>query len=296
MPLWEGVISAIITPMKDGGEKVDAEAMRSYLDFIVEKGVDGVFVGGTTGEGPLLSLEERKQIAEVAVEKLKGKVKVIVHTGGITTEESIRLTKHSCEIGADAAGIVLPYFYGLDDEAILNHFVRIADAVPEFPLFIYNIPQCTCNNLSPELFERLLERVQTIVGVKTSNPDIFQIQEYVRVAKDRCSVFVGCDGLIFMGLCAGAKGIVSGNASCFPEPFVKIYRAFKGKDLEKARECQLVIDKVRETLGDGRYISSFKKALQLRGVKVGSVRAPHRELSQEEVVRLKESLKALELI
>ncbi|HHF98718.1 MAG TPA: 4-hydroxy-tetrahydrodipicolinate synthase, partial [Candidatus Aerophobetes bacterium] len=100
MPLWEGVISAIITPMKDGGEKVDAEAMRSYLDFIVEKGVDGVFVGGTTGEGPLLSLEERKQIAEVAVEKLKGKVKVIVHTGCITTEESIRLTKHSCEIGA----------------------------------------------------------------------------------------------------------------------------------------------------------------------------------------------------
>jgi 4-hydroxy-tetrahydrodipicolinate synthase len=296
MSIWKGVIAAIVTPLKDGGEKIDPQAMHSYCDFILQKGVQGLFVGGTTGEGPLLSLDERKLIAETVVNQVKGKARVIIQTGCITTDETIKLTQHSRSIGADAAAVLLPYYYNLDEEALLRHFVKIADVVPGFPLFIYNIPQCTCNNLSPRLLEKLLEEVETIGGIKTSNPDIFQIQEYVRLARDRCSVFVGCDGLILTGLAAGAKGIVSGNASCFPEPFVEIYQAFKRGNLEKTRECQIFIDKLQSILGDGLYIASFKKALGFRGVEVGNVRAPNRELSKEETDELRESLKKLGLI
>ena len=296
MSEWKGVVPAVVTPLKDKGGEIDIEAMRSYCDFLVERGIQGLFVVGTTGEGPLLSSDERKLIAETVVDQVKGKVRVIIQSGCITTEETIKLTQHTRDIGADAAGIVLPYYYGLDEEALFRHFARVAEAVPEFPFFIYNIPQCTGNNLSPGLFQKLIKNIDSLVGIKTSNPDIFQLQEYVRLAKDKCSIFVGCDGLILLGLTVGAKGIVSGNASAFPEPFVEIYQAFAKGDLPKARQCQALIDKLRAVAGAGCYIDAFKKALEFRGVRAGCVRAPHRELSAEEVAKLRESLKELKLI
>jgi len=295
MPVWKGVIAAIVTPLRHGGNSIDLGAIREYCDFIIEKGVHGVFALGTTGEGPLLSMSERKSIAEALVAHVHKRVKVIIQTGCITTEETIDLTKHCRDIGSDAAGIVLPYYYELDDEAIFQHFMRIGDAVPDFPLFIYNIPQCTGNNLTPTLLKRIVDRIETIVGVKTSNSDILQIQKYIRTAVGKCSIFVGFDGLILAGLSAGVEGIVSGNASAFPEPFVKIYRAFERGEVQKVREYQLFIDKLRNVLGDGG-IASFKTALGFRGIKVGSVREPNRGLSAEETARLRESLREMGLV
>ncbi|MFB0506744.1 MAG: dihydrodipicolinate synthase family protein [Thermodesulfobacteriota bacterium] len=295
MRVWKGVVSAIVTPLRDGGNDIDAEAMREYCDFIIQKGVDGIFALGTTGEGPLLSLSERKAIAEALVAHVNGKVPVIIQTGCIRAEQTIELTKHCHDIEADAAGIVLPYYYNLDDEAIFDHFMRIADTVPGFPLFIYNIPECTGNNLSPDLFGRLIDRIETVVGVKTSNCDIFQVQDYVRIAEDKCSVFIGCDALILASLSAGVRGIVSGNASVFPELFVMIYQAFDRGELQKVREYQLSIDKLIEVLAKGG-IASFKKALELRGIRVGGVREPNRNLSDGEAAELRESLREMGLV
>lgn len=295
MPVWKGVIAAIVTPLRPGGNSIDPGAIREYCDFIIEKGVHGIFALGTTGEGPLLSMSERKSIAEALVAHVNNRVKVIIQTGCMRAQQTIELTKHSHNIGADAAGIVLPYYYELDDDAIFQHFMRIADAVPDFPLFIYNIPQCTGNNLTPNLLKRIVDRTETIVGVKTSNSDILQIQEYIRIAAGKCSIFVGFDGLILAGLSAGVEGIVSGNASAFPEPFIKIYRAFERGEVQKVREYQLFIDKLRNLLGDGG-IASFKTALGFRGIKVGPVREPNRDLSAEETARLRESLRQMELV
>lgn len=295
MPVWKGVVSAIVTPLKDGGNSIDPEAMCDYCDFIIERGVDGIFALGTTGEGPLLSTSERKSIAEALVAHVNRRVAVIIQTGCIRAEQTIELTKHCRDIEADAAGIVLPYYYNLDDEAIFDHFVRIADTVPGFPLFIYNIPECTGNNLSPDLFGRLIDRIETVVGVKTSNCDIFQVQNYIRIAEDKCSVFIGCDGLILASLSAGVRGIVSGNASVFPEPFVRIYQVLDRGELQKAREYQLSIDKLIEVLAKGG-IASFKKALELRGIRVGGVREPNRNLSDEEAAELRESLREMGLV
>lgn len=295
MPLWKGVISAIVTPLKHGGDNIDPEAIREYCDFIIDKGVHGIFALGTTGEGPLLSVAERKSIAEALVAHVNKRVRVIIQTGSMRAEQTIELTKHSRDIGADAGGIVLPYYFELDDEAIFRHFMRIADAVPDFPLFIYNIPECTGNDLAPNLFKRITDSIETIVGVKTSNPDIFQVQDYIRIAEDRCSIFIGYDGLILAGLSAGVAGVVSGNASAFPEPFVEIYQAFERGEVQKAREYQVFIDKLRNVLGDGG-IASFKTALGFRGIKVGRVREPNRDLSAEETAKLRESLREMELV
>jgi dihydrodipicolinate synthase/N-acetylneuraminate lyase len=183
----------------------------------------------------------------------------------------------------------------LDDEAIFKHFVRIADAVPAYPLFIYNIPEFARNNLNPDLFGKLIERIETIVGLKNSSSDIFQAKDYIRIAGERCSLFVGYDALIHAGLSAGASGIVSGTASAFPEPFVGIYQAFERGEFQKTREYQLFIDRLLKVSGDGD-IASFKKALEFRGMRVGGVREPNRNLSDEEAAKLRESLREMGLV
>lgn len=292
----KGIIVAMITPLNDGGKEVDFGALRKYCEFLIAKGVQGLFVCGTTGEGPLLSIHERQSIAEVVVDQIKGRVKVIVQTGAITTEDTLQLTKHAQQIGADAAGIVLPYFYYFDENALLEHFISISQAVPNYPLFIYNIPQCAGNNLTPRLLTKLLERVDNIAGLKTSNPDLFQLQDFLQLLGEKYSIFVGCDRLGLAGLTMGAQGIVSGNASTFPEPFINLYRAFEKGDINTAREHQVFIDKLARVLKDGRYPAFFKSALELRAIKAGGVRAPHRELLPEEESQLKKFMEDESLI
>lgn len=296
MKQWDGVISAIVTPMKNNGNVIDTAPVKDYCDFIVNKRVSGIFSIGTTGEGPLLSLEEKKIISKAIVNAVNGRTKVIIQSGCITTEETIEMTRYSRDIGADAAGIVVPYYYNLDEEAIFIHFARVAEAVPDFPLFIYNIPQCTCNNLSIGLFERLISEIDSIVGIKTSNPDIFQVIGFVRAAKNRCSIFIGSDGLALTGLSSGANGIVSGNGSVFPEPLIDLYDNFKKGERDKTLAYQLIVDRMRTALGDGYYIDAYKKALSMLGINVGKPRKPNRELTKEEVKKLKESLSELGFI
>jgi 4-hydroxy-tetrahydrodipicolinate synthase len=286
----------MITPLKEGGRNVDHDALRKYCDFLAERGIHGVFCGGTTGEGPLFSVQERKEIAETVVSQLKTRVPVIIQSGCITTEQTIELTLHSQEIGADAAGILLPYYYGYNDDLLFSYFSEIANAVPDFPLFIYNIPQCTCNNMSPSLFERLLDSIGSIVGIKNSNADIFQDIEFVKRAKGRCSLFIGNDGLLLAGLSIGAKGLVSGNASAFPEPFLDFYNTYMKGDLSKVREKQDFIDRLSNILANGRDNASFKKALSFRGIKAGSVRSPDKDLLDEESQQLKKNLEELDLL
>jgi 4-hydroxy-tetrahydrodipicolinate synthase len=184
----------------------------------------------------------------------------------------------------------------LDNEEIFGHFMMIANAVPDFPLFIYNIPELTGNNLAPGLFRKLIDTTESIAGLKTSSADMLQIQDYIRAAEDKCSIFTGCDEVILSALSLGVNGIVSGNSSAFPEVFLRLYQAFDRGDLEKAREYQFFGCQLVKVLTDGPEIAMFKKALEFRGIKVGNVRGPNREVSDDEAARLKESLKEMGLI
>jgi 4-hydroxy-tetrahydrodipicolinate synthase len=290
---WEGVVPAMITPLTEGGRRVDTGALNRYCEFLADSKVHGVFCCGTTGEGPLLSPEERMKVAEVTVSVLKGRVRVVVQTGSITTDQTISLTRHARDIGADAAGLVLPYYYTFNDEVLYAHFMEVAEAVQGFPLFLYNIPGCTTNDVSMSLLSRLLERIDSIVGIKNSTEDLFQTTGFIRLAGERCAVFNGNDGIILPALSVGARGLVSGNASAFPELFLELFGAFQSADLEKARKLQQRIDTLRQVLANGRDNASFKRALGLRGIPVGNVRRPDRDLNDEETARLKNELEKL---
>lgn len=278
-----GVIAAMVTPCSPDGATVDGNALPGYLEFLIAAGVDGLFIGGTTGEGPVLQCEEKISLFHQVVEAVAQRVGVIAHVGDVSTRQAVRLAIGAAEAGADAVAAVTPYFYHYDDEAIYDYYKAIADAVPQLPLYAYNIPQNAGNLLSSRLYGMLAATLPSFAGVKTSSPDLMLLGEYLHCdTVRRTDVFVGCDGLDLAGLVCGARGIVSGNCSAFPEPFVRLMRAITDADFPLARKIQSCIDELRKITYDGRKLAIYKEALKLRGVPVGGVRAPLRPLPADE--------------
>lgn len=292
----EGVVPALLTPMAEDGVHVDDGALRHLCDFLIEQGVHGLMPCGTTGEGPLLNIAERKRVAEVVLEAAGGRVPVIVHVGTLTTHETIELARHAYEIGADACSVVMPYYYLLDEETLITHLSRVASSVPDMPIFLYNIPQNTGNSLSLRAVQTIAEIHPNVVGIKDSSGDLSLLIRFMEVRGGAFNVVIGSDILFFPGLIMGARACVSGNANVFPELFVSLFEAFKNADYERCRAFQEKINAIIYILGDGKDLSLFKEVLGQRGVRAGEVRPPLRQASQDEVLACIRSLRELGLL
>jgi 4-hydroxy-tetrahydrodipicolinate synthase len=268
-----GVITALVTPF-DGQGRVDEDALKRLVEYQIRAGVHGLNPCGTTGEHALLTLEERRQIAEIVVQAARRRVPVFVQTGTASTEGTIALTRHAQKIGADAATVVTPFYYHPGDEGIVEHYVRVAQSVPDLPIFLYNIPQQTGNNLSPALVAAIVERCLNVVGMKDSSGNLQQVIDSVPLRGGRFNIAMGSDGLVLSALVAGAQASVSGNANVFPELFVELFQAYWRGDLSAAQLAQARIQHVRRILKDGSDLSLYKAILERRGLPVGGVRAP----------------------
>lgn len=286
-----GVVVATVTPFAEDTRKIDFDIFADYLEFLISKDVHGFFIAGTTGEGLLLSVEERAELFQAAAKAVKNRVPILAHVGDVSTDSAALLAKRARDAGIGAVSVVLPYFYPLDDEAIYAHFAMITASVPETAVYAYNIPGNTVNNLSAGLYRRLVEDIPNFAGVKTSSPDLMQLKDYLYAGGEKCAVLVGCDGLDFPGLVCGATGLVSGNSSAFPEPFVRLYGAVCRGDLDEGRRMQRCIDELRAITRDGRYLAIFKEALALRGLAVGAVRGALRGLTADELEKFREEIR-----
>ena len=290
-----GVICPVVTPF-DEQSQIDYESTGELVEFLIDHEIHGLMVGGTTSEGMLLRMEERKVLTEFLIRHVGGRIPVIVHTGCINTADTIGLTLHAADAGATAAAMILPYYFTLDDDSLFLHFTRAARAVPDLPLFIYTFPGNAKNDLSPELLKRLRDAVPNIVGVKSSNPLLTRFQEYLEVGGDGFLAFNGVDGLMLPALAMGASGQISGNANVFPEVFCDLYDAFLAGDLERARSLQALVDRIRLVFKDGLHPAYFKAALALRGIQAGRVRAPMRELSKQELAEMERGMRETGLV
>ncbi len=290
---FAGVIPALLTPLLEGGQGVDEKALEQVCAFLIERGAHGLMPCGTTGEGPLLSLEERKRVTEVVLEVARGRAFVIAHVGAATTQETVELARHAHDRGADACSIVTPYYYRLEEEALIAHFSRVADSLPDFPIFLYNIPQNTGNNLSPQAVRTLAERCANVVGIKDSSGDMGQLLSYLEVRGGAFNVIVGSDGLIFPALSMGVRASVSGNANVFPEVFVALFAAFQKGDYAACQTLQKKINAIARLMGYGRDLSLFKKMLERRGVRGGDVRAPLPQATPDQVEACARALRQL---
>jgi len=268
-----GVIVPLLTLYDDAGD-INAAGMRRLVEYLITAGVHGLFPGGTTGEGPLLSIPERKRLAEITVEAAAGRVPVIIHTGAITTADALELTRHAQNIGAIAAAIIPPFYYHYDDEALLWHYQRIADAVPDFPIYLYNNPAVAHNPLAVALISQLVERCPNIVGMKDSSGSLDYLSAVLALRDGDFNTASGNDGQILAAQAIGCDACVSGNANVVPELVVSLYQATTAGDLHLAGKLQQRLNTVRQILDDGADLSLFKGILARRGLPASTVRAP----------------------
>jgi dihydrodipicolinate synthase/N-acetylneuraminate lyase len=286
-----GVLLPLITPF-DEKVRIDEQIMRRLVDFHIGAGVQGLFVLGSTGQGPAMTIEERKQAAAIALDQAKSRVPVVIHIGTADAGSTVVLAEHAAEHKADAVAIVPPYYYSDHTEyEIIAHYRAVAKAVP-LPIFIYENPKYSGISVPPGLAVRMKEQVPALKGIKVAYGQ-GALLEYVRLLPD-VSVFTGnadLFGLVPFGL----AGMINPPTSFVPELCVELFKALDGKDYGRAVEAQKRVDTAARLVGTrlrkyGRV--PLQEVFRMRGFAVK--RFPKWETEQmpkEEVVKLERELR-----
>ena len=282
-----GLVIPSITPMKENGT-IDEEGIANFAEFLVKAGVNCLYPNGTNGESLILEPEEHERIAEIMVKTSNGRVPVFIQCGAMSTQRAIRYALHAVKIGADGIGIMTPAFFPLDDEALFRYYSDIITKLPaDFPVYVYNIPGYTTNDVKPELLNRMLNAFPNIVGIKFSKPDLMRAQDYLEKSDRRPEVLIGCDSLFLQCLTIGGVGTVSGPGSIFHERFTRLYRQFNAGNIKGSIETQRQIVITDRELEGIPPIPALKTLLKIRGViKSDTCRAPLRSLTKDEVSKL----------
>jgi dihydrodipicolinate synthase/N-acetylneuraminate lyase len=268
-----GVFAAALTPLRDGGDVLDEEAFAPYVDFLVAGGVDGVLALGTTGEGLLLTVVERRRGAELFVAAVAGRVPVAVHCGAQTTRDTAALAAHAAEVGAAAAAVIAPPFFTLDERALAGHFEAAAAACAPLPFYVYEFAARSGYAVPLTVIERLRETAPNLRGLKVSDRPWEKLEPYLL---DGLDVFVGAEGLVARGLAAGAAGAVSGLAAVYPDVVAALLR-------EPTAERSAEAERLRGALDALPFHAAAKTVVARRGVPVrDDVRAPLRKLTEDE--------------
>jgi len=291
-PKIGGLFTALITPFDRKGE-VDAECLAGLVRFQISKGADGIYPCGSTGLGPMLSLSERKLVAETVVKAARRKVPVLVQVGCADTGSTVELAKHAEKIGADAVASLTPFYYKPGDKAVFKHFEAIKESV-SIPLLAYNIPQFTGNNLLPATVA-LMARDGTIQGIKDSSQNLLQLEDLIGAVPDDFVVMNGTEEYGLFAILAGANGLVSGGASGLPELFKSMVSAERKGDYRAAIAAQKLVLKVKE-LTRPSPIAAYYTILRERGIDCGAPRPPFLPLEKANADRTIRGLKELGLM
>ena len=285
----KGLVIPMITPMNEDSS-VDDASLRNFVNFLADAGVDALYPNGTNGESLLLSQAEREHIAEVIAETNDHRLPLFIQCGSMTTAETASHAKHSVTIGADGIGVMSPAFFGMDEESLYQYYAAVVSGLPkDFPVYIYNIPGCTTNDVKPALLHRLMKDFENIVGIKYSCPDLMRVEDYLNTDGRKPQLLIGCDSLFLQCLATGGVGTVSGPGSIFYERFERLYRQFNEGDFQGAMETQRKIVETDRKLAGIPGIPALKTLLKLRGViRCDACRAPHRPLTDEEKKTLEE--------
>ncbi len=283
----KGILPATVTPNKPDGS-FDPIAMRKIVRHQLDAGSDGVYICGGTGEGLLMSREDREQALETVLEEANGQAVVIAHVGAFQTAETVALARHAGGAGADAIAALPPaYFYLPDDQGMVDYYTTVAEA-SDLPLLIYNIPQRTRITMTEGLFTRLLE-IPNVVGMKDSSGDIFSLGNLMAKTGDPV-IFEGEDSTVLWALLAGAKGGIGSTYNVMPHLYVELWRAFQAGQIDVAAATQLRINEIIAILIKGGVIPAVMQTMAWIGLDCGRPRSPNRPLSEEESTDLRAAL------
>ena len=242
--LFEGVITPMVTPLINR-ENIDFKGLEKLLDHLINGGVSGVFLMGTTGEGTSISPRMRKELIKYSVEYVKGRVPVFVSIADCCIEESLNMARYAKECGASYLVSALPFYLGLTQTEIIDYYTTIADNVP-LPLFLYNIPAQTKLMISVEAVKTLAKH-PNIIGMKDSsgNGTYFNtLLAEVKAEHPDFTILVGPDEMLASTMALGGNGGVNSGSNLFPELYVNLFKACKAKDTERTLKLQKLVMKV----------------------------------------------------
>ena len=291
--MYQGVIAPAVTLLQRD-EAIDADANRAHADFLINSGVDGLYVFGMTGEFMHFNLREREAHVATLVEHVNGRLPFIVGAATTATRDAVRLCRHAQGVGADAVSVTTPYFWTLSDREVIGHFATIATAV-DIPVFIYNVPRYSGINISNEILVTLLREHPNIVGIFDSVDSVDHLRtriDAVRATNPDFCVFTGNDGQLLTTLQLGGNGTVPATANIAPDVHVDMVRTYKSGDYGAAIECFQILSKSLDIfMVPGSFHSVIKEAMVILGLAhLSTVRSPALPLTPESRVRLREVL------
>ena len=281
---YEGIIPAFYVCYDKHGA-IDPDAARALTRWFIEKGVNGLYVGGSSGECIYQGVAERKLLLEAVMEEARGKLTVIAHVACNNTADSRELAAHAESLGVDAIAAIPPIYFKLPPHAIAKYWNDISDAAPNTDFVIYNIPQLAGVSLTVPLLQEMLKNPR-VIGVKNSSMPVQDIQMWL---DEGAFVFNGPDEQLISGLVMGAGGGIGGTYGAMPELYVKLYQLVKQGDLQTARaiqnECCRIIYKMCSC--HGNMYAVIKEILRRTGgPDIGSVRAPLAELVESDLPKV----------
>lgn len=286
--MLSGTITALVTPFKD--DKVDEAALKRLVHFQIKNSINGIVPCGTTGESATLSYEEHERVVELVIEATDKRVPVIAGTGSNSTSETIMLTRHARQAGADAALLITPYYNKPTQQGLYEHYKKIAEEV-DIPIILYNVPGRTSVNMLPETVARLSE-VKGIVGIKEATGDLKQISDVIEFSKKGFVILSGDDFTTLPLLCIGGHGVISVTSNIAPKSVSKMMRHFSEGRLKEARKEHLRLQPLHRAMFIETNPMPVKTALALMGMIEEEFRLPLVRMQNANRVKLSDALKS----
>lgn len=291
----QGIFPALITPL-DGGKTVNFDTLRKLVDFHIQSGVHGFFVCGGSGEGLLLSVEERKAVLETVKEAANGRAQIIAHIGALATATAQELAAHAAELGVDAVAAVPPFYFRVDDDALYDHYRLIAEAAQGTPVHLYNIPSATGVEINARIMAKLI-KIPTVRGIKYSSYNLFDIRNIMELLPNgELTVLSGFDEVCVPALAMGVPGAIGSTYNVLPATFSVIYRLMKQNNLPAAQEWQFRANHVIQALLKVPLVAGIKAILTEWGYPSGDPRRPQRPLTAEERTLILKSVEEVGLV
>ena len=294
--LIKGLIAAAFSPMQANGT-INTEIIAPITERLIANGIAGLYICGTTGEGPLLSVAERKQVAQAYINAIDKRIPAIVHVGHDSLPEARLLAQHSAGCGADAIAAIGPsYFKPQRMELLIAFLAEIADAAPNTGFYYYHIPQLNGNNFDAmEFLNKAASAIPTFRGIKFTATAVHQFQECKEAAGDRYQLFFGCDEMLTSGLSAGADAAIGSTYNLVPRLYREIMDAFARSDIQTARRLQLLSVRMISVCYRFRGLPAIKAMMRLVGLDCGPTRLPLESLTEDEYNSFAAEIKALRL-
>lgn len=283
---YRGIHVALYACYDEHGE-VNPQAVKRLARYYLDSGVKGLYVGGSSGEGMLQTVDERKRTLEAVMEEVGGKMTIIAHVGAAATRDSVELAKHAEAVGADAVSAVPSIYYRLSEESVREHWQAIIDST-SLPFIIYHIPQTTGFQLSLNLLRQMAKQ-DKVIGVKISAESTYELQQFKAAGGDDFLVFNGPDEQYLAGRSIGADGGIGGTYGVMPELFLHLERCFAAGAIDEARKWQFRINEIiGGLLGTGSLYGACKAILKLRGLDCGEPRRPLLPIRDDQMPHISE--------